>query len=473
MPPPTGRPHPDQPPGRSGRRRTGLLVGSGVTALALVGGLVAWQVLFSLGAPTPIAAAEGLVEAANEQDLIGVFRLLPPDEVRIYRSIAERASDAFDDDLGLGDELALDGATLDVAFGPPQGLADGLVRIPVDRITLEVVAGSGAVASGLQNFDEDLRGEGVAIIAVERDGSWFVSPFGTLLDAVATEVGYPAGPATSRHGSASPGAVVDDVALAWSGASPLIGVLGLLDPEELQVFDHYADLLRSVPGDSSVVDVSVTYEEQGSDVHLRRFEYRDDWGVVAADLQRWCVEEEGRVSCAREEIQEDLARGVYDPWQVGFVQSLLDPELPQPVVGSVQRGDRHYLSLERTVAAIVDPMLDRMDDHTLAGMLLPTASPHAVDANATVGEEFTVELVNGWAAVRFPDHPDRQVLTACPPAPDLRSSWSVDGVEVVAERINDRFEVGSWSPGVVVGVRPGSGVDTVRLRLVDAAAGAC
>lgn len=436
-----------------------------VTALSVlvvaVGATVAYATLIQRGAASPIAAAEQLVAAMNDEDVLGVLRLLPPDEIDAFRGLMDHLPDHP------GTDTLLTGVQFEVVYGPSTRLTDGVASIPIERFTLEVHE-PGALATALdltvgERIVEDLRDEPyAAIVAVERGGSWFISPLGSVLEVASRESGLGgAGPPAPRTGAASPQAAVEQAFRFLADEDPA-GFLDLLDPAELQILDHYRPLL-SQERRTGTASVRVDADVQASIVEVRRIDIDDEGYPVTIDMTTMCVEEPGLRDCLRDELDERRSNAA--PWGIPAIRALLEPQ-PAPLrIGTVTRDARSYLSLEATLSASVEPVLDRMGPHNAAGVVRPDWSPNAVEVAGTPGEIIDVPLHDNWNALRFADEAD---LRACPPDGQPSSDWRVDGVRVETERIGDPFSrSGVDVPGVVVGVWAGHAVDRVQVRLVS------
>lgn len=416
--------------------------------------------LFQRGAPTPIAAAEQLVEALNAEDALGVLRVLPPDEVDAFRGLVDYLPESPESDALFA------GIHLEVDLGASIPLTESVSAIPIERVTLEVQEPS-VVADALElavgeRIVEDLRDEPYAsIVAVQRGGSWFISPLGTALEVASRESGLGgAGPAAPRAGSSSPTAGVEQ-ALRLIAQEDLGGLVDLLDPEELTILDHYRPLL-SQDRRPWAGSVRVDADERGSVLEVRRIDVDDEGFPATVDLTTMCYEEPGFRDCLRDELDQRTSNAA--PWGLPAIRALLEPQ-PAPLrIGTVTRDGRTYLSLQRTIAESVEPVLDRMGSHNIAGLVRPDWSPEAVVVAANPGEIIDVPLHDNWNAVRFAGQAD---LRACPPTAGENLSWEVDGAQVQTERIGDPF---GWLegevPGIVVGVWASHSIDRVQVRLV-------
>lgn len=440
------------------RRRKGWLVALAIVAGLMIVGAVVLQTLLQRGAPTSEAAAQQLEEALESQDWSSAARLLPPDEVDWVRGSLEEV-------LG---KLELDEADrdadidLDVAFGAPEALAEGMEVVPIRSVTVDIPREGALGASGMATDGpetEDFRDEPTAMVmVVERSGRWYVSPAGTLLEIASRENREPNRGSSNprpRSGGADPEQAVERAAQALA-AERFDEVRDLVDPEELQVLDHYGHVLGSeARSDGMRVDLQTRVE--GSEVVLERVETsQEDF-----DLRDWCVHDGTSTECAVDELGGNPPEAV--------LRHLLVDRSPQVRIGTVERDGRHYLSLARTHDLSIAPLLAALDGHALAALFsVPAASPQMPNDPIAVGESTTLQLTDGWNAVTVGAVEGHPRLLACSgssgqPLDEQR----VDGYDVRTRRWANAAGSSTWLvylEGAPVGTSA-----VVEVRFVDGA----
>jgi hypothetical protein len=207
------------------RRRAG-----GITAAiaALVGGIgittVALQGAGEGGAASPEAAVTALVEAFNEQDLIGMVDILDPTEVGAVRGALDSLNSEAKRLELLGDGFALDsvgGVDLEisdlsltaepiaadlsvvVATGGNLGASFDPATFPAGSTIRDLMAGVEPVQSSVELVDVDPR---VMVATVRRDGRWYVSLAYTIAEYArqGSDVPFPTVDAVTPEGFDTP-----------------------------------------------------------------------------------------------------------------------------------------------------------------------------------------------------------------------------------------------------------------------------
>jgi hypothetical protein len=464
--------------GRRARRSRRLVLGvAGVMVLvALVVGGVLLSGLVRRGASSSIAAAEGMVAAIASDDLGAAARLLPPDEVDGFRGLLRYLPDG----AGPADGWRL-GLDLEVDFAPPITVTDDLELLPIESISVAGREEGLAATVVMDAFDlslgerhtETIAGEPCAtVVAVRRGSSWFVSPLGMLLECGVREAGLGgAGPAEPRRGASDPDTLIEEVAAAtigWaSGEASGLDLVDLLDPGELRVLDHYRPAMREAQsgyGSAWRPTVVATTRSDGPVHTVERLDVTAFGERGVLDLTSQCVEVDGARDCLRDGFSPDTV----EPWFASSVRTLLDPEVARLRLRSVERDGRSYLSIGGTLEHTLEPVLDRMGAHGLAGLLAPETSPHARHISATDGVVVSVELVEGWNAIVLDPAGDTD-LRACPVDPGTPvHDWSVDGRGVASDWRATFLEPGTgrWDGGVLlVGTRGQPAAATLDVRL--------
>jgi hypothetical protein len=382
-------------------RRTSVYAGVAVLVILLGGGIFAFQLLLARGAPSPLAAAEAAAAAVATQQWGDLARVLAPDEIEWARGLVDALPSVELDD-GESQDLSVE-----LDFGAPIELADGVTALPVTTVTWDLRGGAltelltdewgffGVRPSGSMSVPASAR---AVVVTVQRGSKWYVSPVGSILENVAHHGGLPgAGPAASRRGGNDPEAAVRGVIDAIAAEQP-VAVLDHLDPSELRILDHYRPLLQAQSGYGTDTAIDVSSRVEGSTVIVQRIGYQDQWGSASVDLEQLCADEFGDRTCLWELRSEAQA----DPLYREALDRLLDSPTPQLRVVTVQDGPAHYVSLRGTLDQTLGTLLDRFDEHTLSGLLdAPDLSPHTVTVPAEPGATVTVPLDTGWNFVRY------------------------------------------------------------------------
>ncbi|GAA3593249.1 hypothetical protein GCM10022198_16410 [Klugiella xanthotipulae] len=181
-------PVPAQPgPPRTPRRpRRGLVLGlvAGALVLVLTGGGVAWALFFSKlgGAASPEAAADKLVTALVNADLVSAYGALAPSEIEAIRPSLERlASIRVDDDTTAGDEDLSDAVqpALDSFDISMDGWSYETESLGADIEVVRLVAGSLTIdgdpaaianaATALQRSQAEVTGQPTSALDRQRD----------------------------------------------------------------------------------------------------------------------------------------------------------------------------------------------------------------------------------------------------------------------------------------------------------------
>ncbi|HEX9682707.1 MAG TPA: hypothetical protein VGA13_06465 [Acidimicrobiales bacterium] len=237
--------------GISNGRLFGLLLG---VAILAGGGFLAANIVGG-GGDGPTKAVDRLFQATSDEDLLGAMAAIDPRE----REAIQPGVEGIADELGrlgiVSDALDLNGiAGIDFEFS---GLEYETEALTDDLVTVRVVAGtvtSTAVPSELpagpaldelgvippddaETETEDFAEEELALVAIRRDGSWWVSVGFSIADAARRDEGlaFPA-PADwlEPAGAETPEGVVDlltgaladlDAAAAFAALAP-----GEMDP---------------------------------------------------------------------------------------------------------------------------------------------------------------------------------------------------------------------------------------------------
>ncbi len=420
----SGSAHPGMP--------TLVKVGIALVTLVVLGG-VAWAVVAGrsssgTGAASPDEAVEALAAALAEDDMVGVMEALDPDEVGPLAELADlilrRAGElelVTVTDRGLAD-LSLDVEGLELSV---EELHPDVARVTIERGELSadftspapdlVLATDGEVVtydteelSGRVDLDdayhdiEDGPRE-TFVMAVRRDGGWYVSPLYTAAEVIrqSTDLDEPDFDASrgENGGADSPVAAVEAFASALADLDPETGVLALPPGEWGFAHDYLDALMEEVDQDEledTRRDLDLALDDmelvEGEDlgggrrsVEIRslELEWSDEYdGETRVSVEGRCAEvttEDDSDEASGQGCLEDwLADGGYDP-----ILAALLPE--QPYVVTVEDGGGWYVSPMETLAAYLREAVERMDRDHLDAMGL--VEPRALEVGEVTEDE--------------------------------------------------------------------------------------
>jgi hypothetical protein len=257
----------DHPP--RGRRWVAGLA-AGAVLIAGVGVTVAVQSDGNGGAATPEDAVTLMLDAAADEDLLGMADALAPFE-------RDALLDYFTQAGELGRESAESAdlsAWIDLAYSDP---TFAVTELRSDIASVEITSGSGSFTAGEQlaeamdgllrssdgssltaplDFDLD---ELPAVVTVQRNGQWYVSVQHTIAEALRDNSGEPLPERIVPVGASSPEAAVREMVEAL-GAGDERRMIELLDPIEVPVAHDYGALVISVPA-------PITTEQAWNDIY--------------------------------------------------------------------------------------------------------------------------------------------------------------------------------------------------------------
>ncbi|WP_341395585.1 hypothetical protein [Arthrobacter sp. G119Y2] len=272
-------------------RRVIISVGVLLTlAAAGIGGYFYVQNMIRGGAGSAESAAEKLIEAVEDKDLVGVFTMVPPQERDALQRVREAAEeqaedhgvmDAFakvsDGDSGgeNGMDLSLDG--IDISLGGAQpvvteidehlamvNFSSGELRVQIDpdqttgaiRSAFEAGGDMDAVDESTPFASMGVNNSGLTLMATESDGRWYISPLYSGLEFsqqfTSSSRGYV--PGEPAPGSDSPGDAARNAVSVLpqlvSGGS-VMPLAPYLSSYEANALHYYGGLIDGVLGGSS------------------------------------------------------------------------------------------------------------------------------------------------------------------------------------------------------------------------------
>jgi hypothetical protein len=319
-----------QPPKR---KKTGLIVGSSIAALALIaGGVVAVvalnQTSVNEGSADPQAAAFKMVSAVGNADVAGLLTSLPPAESALLRDLNTQATEEFkrldvykkdaDPDKVAGLNIKTNNLRFDDAHKQEINdhlainmLVDGTIELNSDMsqlpltqkfIDLAFPKGMDTKAGTSKPIDIGKQvaktKKPIRIATVKVDGQWYPSIFYTIADYALQDAKkpWPKQPVAAR-GASSPGDAVRGVADAALDAN-LERVIELMPPDELgALHDAGPVLLQAIAGKTkptgakiNKLDTDTNSVTGGTKVTLKELDIEADGDRVHVTRKGDCYE---------------------------------------------------------------------------------------------------------------------------------------------------------------------------------------
>jgi hypothetical protein len=272
-----------------------LAAGVGVTAVVVQSG-------GNGGAATPEEAVTAMLDAAADEDLLGMVDALAPFERDLLLDFVTRASELSDEDAADVEEQSDLSAWVDLAYSDP---TYSVTQLRDDIASVEITSGSGSVTAGEQladameefiaqvapddeptawetfGFDrsqftetqEFELDELPAMVTVQRNGGWYVSVQHTIAEAARLESGDAFPERITPTGASSPEAAVREMVDA-AIASDARRVIELMDPNELPALHDYGALVLDDETEAYGTDEITEFEVSvdGSTVRFDRLE---------------------------------------------------------------------------------------------------------------------------------------------------------------------------------------------------------
>ena len=275
---------------------SGTVLAAVIGAMALIfGGLALYRAATSpAGAETPEDAVRNLLDAAAGEDVIGVLQSLEPGERDSLRGPIEDIADELKRLGVLAEGFDLQGISgigldfTDVALSS-QELDTGIAAVSIDGGTANaaVIPEDLPLGPFFDSFFEeqemdDPRDEepteestplddvGFEIVAVERDGGWYVSLWYSVAEAARAGADLPLpdfGQGVRPDGAGSPEDAVRELVAAGT-ALDLRKVFALLPPGEASALHDYAPLFL----DDAEADIAEMREEDDLEINVRDLE---------------------------------------------------------------------------------------------------------------------------------------------------------------------------------------------------------
>lgn len=267
-----------------------LLVGGGFFALTAFAA--------SGGADSPEAAADAMIEAANNEDFITIAELLEPSERRTIAEpmITEVLPElirlgVLDDTADAGGVDGVDWEFTDVTYrvDPIAGHADMVhVFFTGGQAAAEFNSAEFPFSDAFRDrfgdeiedeprTTEELANAEVPMVFVERDGRWYMSAMFTIAENARIEAGesLPSMAAMPPAlGSPSPEAAVEAM-ITEMVELDLAGMIGRMDPEEMAVLYRYAPLFLQ-EGQDGLDELSNEMSESNASWDITEFDFDVD-----------------------------------------------------------------------------------------------------------------------------------------------------------------------------------------------------
>lgn len=277
--------HPEEPSLGSARRRPMRLAAVGIASVAVLGaGIFGITTMNDTGGnASPEEAVEQFFDAVDDEDVIGLLESVDPAERTSLRRAVEGALEQTDrgaitDGLDLDGVQGVDLQVREVAH-ETQRFTDGIAGVDLTAgvidadFSIDDFAFGRTVRNLLDPDAEDpgaasMDLDGVRVMTVQRDGSWYVSALYTGAEAIRRaddpDSAVPAfGTATTAVGADSPEAAVRDLANAIDRLD-VEAMIGLTSPTRAQVLHDYGPRLIDFAEDSDPDAVSVTDVEMAT-----------------------------------------------------------------------------------------------------------------------------------------------------------------------------------------------------------------
>jgi hypothetical protein len=404
-----------EPVARPRRPLHSVIAAAGIAALVLVGGLAVNAAVGSGGgAGSPESAVRKLADAISHEDPLAAADVIAPDEVR-----------SLHDTLSHAEEKAAELQLVETAGAPlagvdfnvtgldlsSQSLGDGVAKVTIDAGTFTASTHkaqfSPLLQKALRNSNENTAQSDLAtlaheknlptfVVAVRRNGNWYVSATYTVLEYVREANDLPAADfgsgarAVASLGAESPDAAVQDAMRAlqrrdWSKLMTLVA------PDEIPVYDYRAALTAlaqqndSTGGaggwftlDSMTTSAQVAGDNATVTLHAAGHSDSGSWSIDGGCFK--ATEKESDVGAYS---YCDGSEGAYGALFFPFA-----PLGPNTSISLVKEDGRWFVSPVDTVLDAVNAWIDTLDRRTLYTMIgVPGSLP--ADGPLVLGQPVT------------------------------------------------------------------------------------
>ena len=408
-----------EPVARRRRPLHSAIAAAGIAALVLVGGLAVNAAVGSGGgAGSPEAAVRRLADAISHEDPLAAADVIAPDEVRsLHATLSHAEAKAAEMKLVetagaplAGVDLAVDGLNLS-----SQSLGDGVSKVTIDAGTIQASTHKAQFSPLMQKALHGSKDNSATldlatlarsshlptfVVAVRRNGNWYVSAAYTVLEYIREANELPAADfgsgvrAVASLGSDSPDAAVQDAMHAlqqrdWSKLMTLVA------PDEIPIYDYRAafetlaarsDSTNGSHGWFTLDSLTTSAQVDGDQAHVSLN------ASGSTDSDTWSIKG-GCFALKAKPSAGGTADFSYCDETAGGYGLLLFPFLvfgPSSQVSSVRENGRWFVSPAGTVLDAVNAWIDRLDQRTLYTMLglpglLPPDGPLVLGRPVTLG----------------------------------------------------------------------------------------
>jgi hypothetical protein len=387
------------------------------------------------GAGSPEGAVRQLADAVSNKDALAAVDVLVPSEVRSMRESVKNATDRAAE-LHIVNEASkpLEGVDLSVDHLALQTepLSDGYAKVIITSGEISASTHRGQLSALLQKATrngEDAQGTAdltklaasaelpTFVVAVRRDGGWYVSPAYTALEYIREANQYPVAEFGSGKaaelGAATPEDAVKDALHAWQSAN-WDRLIALAPPDELPLYDYRA-MIDAAAADTEVnftIDHLSTTATTSGDTGTVKLEASGTTGsdptgkwqvggscpALATSFRDNSLSDGSSDGGARSLcLSGDLAGTL--PFGLLYGEST-EGDTTGPVSVAVVREDgRWFVSPVTTVLDVVDATVRKFDQRSLY-TLLGLAYELPPDATITLGQPFDVPASAGYLSSR-------------------------------------------------------------------------
>jgi hypothetical protein len=396
-----------------------VVAASGVAALLGVTFVAISAIGNRGGASSPEAAVRDLAKAIDAEDPLAAVDVIAPEEVRSLRSTVDAASHKAQE-VKLVEQASAPFAGVDVRIDDLQlaseQLADGYVKVHLTNGTISARVHRDQVSPFVRKVDTGGSGErsysadfdtarpfdtDPFVVAIRRNGSWYVSAAYTTLEYVRAANHLPVADygsgLTANLGAATPDAAAREFVDALA-AKQWDKVFALLPPDETPLYDYragLAQLLNDQHWNFTVTSVDVTAETHGDTATLQvsakgtfpTSEGQGTW-TTADDCIRphYPGDSESMAGLITGYCLSD--RGVLPFW------FSLPSENGPATVQAVERDGRWFLSPVATSLQTLDAWVSNFDERTLHSIINDYADLRP-DGALTFGKPTSVHS-DGW-----------------------------------------------------------------------------
>jgi hypothetical protein len=375
----------EEPPRR--RRRPGpiLVTAAGMAALLTIGAFAISALVGGGGSDSPEGAVRQLAEAVSHEDALAAADVLAPGEVRSLHGTVEaaihKAAELHAVDASAAPLRGVDFSVNDLQLSSER-LGDDVVKVRIDRGHMSARTERRLLSALLQKVvPEDSDGvrtvdlarlahnEPTFLVTVRRDGKWYVSVAGTILEYVRMNENGPspdfASPPPGTLGADSPDAAVQDGLHAIASRN-WDRLLVLVSPEEAPLYAYRATLDRSI-GDSQstfTVDQLTTSSVVDGDVaHVTVH------ALGSTDSGPWSWDGGCITGTSDGERQTICVPARFSLIRLFFgYESQPEPGAPSEIT-VIRRDGRWFVSPVGTALDVLDVWIQRFDQRTLYSLL--------------------------------------------------------------------------------------------------------